>query len=163
MPPDGPQLDTLNPAEIKAKLSNKVQKLFRDKSPINVARSPPTANVKIFESDVLSSDEAENNTFVNYLKEASPKASPQRSPPKSQPRHKVDVVVTEKPSREDYYRNLHAKCNCTPQDVSATVQLQHERDMLKITVEHLESELNVKQSLINRQNSEIECLRDSVL
>ena len=60
VPPDGPQLDTLNPAEMRAKLSKKVQNMFREKSQTR-SRSPKRPpNVKIFDSDCVSSENAEN-------------------------------------------------------------------------------------------------------
>lgn len=124
VPPDGPQLDTLIPAEIKAKLSKKVQLLFRDKSQ---TRSPQTrspqapANVKIFESDCLSSEDAENTQFANYLKSESP---PEKKPQKQaspkvlldRPKEWLNVIIAEKPSREEYYRKLQTQCNCSQHD-----------------------------------------------
>ena len=142
VPPEGSHLDTLNPAEVKAKLSAKV-KGFLGKSGnititsqlspasdtagskkdtrvprhhVRMADPPSVSELKSFECDTFSNEENTNQNFDAYLQPSSPNTVTTKP-------QTLNVELTPTITEPEFLKVVVPQCNCSDFRNSAQSEL----------------------------------------
>jgi hypothetical protein len=171
VPPEGNHLDTLQPAEIRAKLSSKVTQILNRREQSRERRSEKTQRLNL-SNQIEKPDKArpksvskqpnDDEIDQQYLNPSKVHFAPTSDDDRAENTSASatgEMSITLLPNQSTgQAHQISCTCGCqSPADLEANLIKQRtENDVLKITVGHLKNEINSKQGIIRRQNQELE-------